>query len=126
MTMLRRTGRLFKITNGFEAGCVIYALGLGAALRGQAYFEMYSGAFGWWLYAACLLAVLIGGAAIIDGVRAASPEANMPRRLASARRVGRARPAKAEARRSFSPAQSGFPPRQAAGGSAAGRASEDR
>jgi hypothetical protein len=67
---LRRVGRLFRITNGFEAGCVIYALALGAAMRGQAYLEQFPGGFGEALYAACLLAALIGGAAIVDGVRA--------------------------------------------------------
>jgi hypothetical protein len=43
MRMLARIGRLFKITNGFEAGVIIYALALGAALRGEAYLKAYPG-----------------------------------------------------------------------------------
>ncbi len=81
MRMLARIGRLFRITNGFEAGVIIYALALGAAMRGEAYLETYPGAFGWALFGACLLAVLMAGAALVDGVRAANPELAAERRL---------------------------------------------
>ncbi|WP_336296991.1 hypothetical protein [Sphingosinicella microcystinivorans] len=89
MRMLRRIGRLFRITNGFEAGVIVYALGLGAAMRGNAYLEAYPGAFGWALYAACLLAVLMAGAALVDGVHAASPELAAERRLLRVTRAAR-------------------------------------
>lgn len=81
MYAFRRVGRLFRITNGFEAGCVIYALALGAALRGEAYLQHYPGGFGWALYTACLLAVLLAGAAIVDGVKVVSPAPRKPSRL---------------------------------------------
>lgn len=81
MRGLSRVGRLFRITNGFEAGFVIYALALGAAMRGEAYRMLYPGAFGWALYAAALLAVLMAGAAIIDGVAAVRKQENRPERF---------------------------------------------
>nr|WP_243451713.1 hypothetical protein [Sphingosinicella soli] len=84
--MLHRVGRFFRITNGFEAGVIIYALALGAAMRGEAYLKTYPGGLGWALFAACLLAVLMAGAALVDGVRAANLELAVERRL---RRVTR-------------------------------------
>nr|WP_293776809.1 hypothetical protein [Sphingosinicella sp.] len=89
MRILHRIGRLFKITNGFEAGVIIYALALGAALRGEAYLKAYPGGFGWALFAACLLAVLMAGAALVDGVRAANPELAAERRLLRVTRAAR-------------------------------------
>ncbi len=91
MHRLHRIGRLFRVTNGFEAGAIIYALALGAAMRGNEYLHLYPGGFGWALYAACLLAVLMAGAAIVDGVRAANPELAAERRLARVTRAARGR-----------------------------------
>jgi hypothetical protein len=91
MQSLRRVGRLFRITNGFEAGCVIYALALGAAMRGQLYLQDYPGGFGWALYAACLLAVLLAGAAMVDGVRAIPPQPRTQSRLQRLARRARGR-----------------------------------
>lgn len=91
MRTLRSVGRLFTITNGFEAGFVIYAMGLGAALRGQSYLHHYSGGFGWALYGACLLAVMLAGAAIVDGVKSTNPAMRTHLRLRRVVRRARGR-----------------------------------
>lgn len=68
--MLERLLSLFVLKSGFEAGLVIYALALGGAMRGQQYLDQFPGTFGWVLYGACMLTVLIAGASLIDGVKA--------------------------------------------------------
>lgn len=70
LAMLERLVSLFVLKSGFEAGLVIFALGLGGAMRGHHYLEIYPGTFGWLLYGACLLTALIAGAAVVDGVKA--------------------------------------------------------
>jgi hypothetical protein len=67
--MWGRVGRLFVIKNRFEAAAVIYALGLGAADRGIRYLEMYPGAGGWLLFAACTGAVFMAGARLMELTR---------------------------------------------------------
>jgi hypothetical protein len=67
--MLRRIGRLFVIKNRFEALAVIYALGLGAVTRGAHYLEIYPGAGGWLLFAACTGAVFMAGARLLELTR---------------------------------------------------------
>lgn len=68
--MLRKIGRLFVIKNRLEAFLVIYALALGATARGTAYLEQYPGLGGQLLFLAATGAVFLGGAAILDGLRA--------------------------------------------------------
>jgi hypothetical protein len=67
--MLGRIGRLFVIKNRFEALAVIYALGLGAVDRGIRYLEIYPGAGGWLLSAACTGAVFMAGARLLEMTR---------------------------------------------------------
>lgn len=69
MSRLRRFGRLFVIKNRFEACAVIYALGLGAIERGLHYLKVYPGAGGWLLFAACLCAVFMAGARLMEFTR---------------------------------------------------------
>src|SRR5690242_11345544 len=71
MTMLQKIGRLFTIKTRFEAWFVIYAIALGAVERGQHYLEVYPGAGGWILAAACTGVVFLAGAKLLDSVRAA-------------------------------------------------------
>lgn len=68
--MLRKIGRLFVIKNRLEAFVIIYALALGATARGSAYLEQYPGGWGWALFLATTGAVFLGGAAILDSLKA--------------------------------------------------------
>ncbi len=67
--MLRRIGRLFVVKTRFEAYAIIYALGLGAAERGQVYLRTYPGMGGKLLFLACTGAVFMAGAKILDCLR---------------------------------------------------------
>jgi hypothetical protein len=84
--MLKKTLRLLVIKNRFEAWAVIYAIALGAMTRGAQYLQLYPGAAGWVLFAACSGAVFMAGAKILDGTRAPAH-----RRASLARMVARAR-----------------------------------
>jgi len=66
--MLRRLCRLFVIHTRWEAWAVIYALALGATTRGFHYLDVYPGAGGYLLFAACTGAVFMAGAKILDAV----------------------------------------------------------
>ena len=68
--MLRKIARLFVIKNRFEAFAIIYALALGATSRGAAYLEQYPGLGGQLLFLATTGAVFVGGAAILDSLKA--------------------------------------------------------
>lgn len=68
--MLRKIGRLFVIKNRFEAFAIIYALALGATTRGLEYLEKYPPFWREALFLAACTAVMLGGAAILDSVRA--------------------------------------------------------
>ena len=68
--MLRKIGRLFVIKNRFEAFVIIYALALGAMTRGVHYLEQYPSYWGEALFLATSGAVFLGGAAILDGLKA--------------------------------------------------------
>lgn len=67
--MFRRIARLFVIETRIEACFVIYALGLGAVLRGQMYLDQYPGTGGRLLFAACLGAVFMAGAKLMEATR---------------------------------------------------------
>ena len=67
--MLRKLARLFVIKTRFEAFAIIYALALGAASRGAHYLTDWPGWPGWLLFSACLVAVLMAGAKILDSLR---------------------------------------------------------
>lgn len=67
--MLKKIGRLFVIKTRFEAYLIIFALAMGAMDRGSHYLDIYPGALGWTLFAACSGAVFLGGAKILDALR---------------------------------------------------------
>jgi hypothetical protein len=67
--MAGKIARLFIIKNRFEAGAVIYALALGAIERGMHYQQVYPGFPGWLLTSACLCAVFMAGARLLESVR---------------------------------------------------------
>lgn len=67
--MFRKVSRLFVIKTRFEAFLIIYALALGAASRGSRYLAEYPGWGGKALFGACLVAVLLAGAKILDCLR---------------------------------------------------------
>lgn len=85
---LRKFGRLFVIKNRFEAFAIIYALALGATSRGATYLEQYPGIGGQLLFLAATGAVFLGGAAILDGLRAKSEVAELKAALASRHPIG--------------------------------------
>ena len=62
--------RLFVIKTRWEAYAIIYALALGGVQRGIVYLDQYPGFGGQLLFAACTGAVFMGGAKILDAVRA--------------------------------------------------------
>lgn len=80
--MRRRIARLFTIKTRWEACAIIYALALGAIMRGSVYLETYPGIGGALLFAACLGAVVMAGAKLMEMTRPYKGE----RRRASDRR----------------------------------------
>jgi hypothetical protein len=64
--MLRKVSRLFVIKTRFEAFVIIYALALGAMMRGAHYLVEYPGFGGKLLFLACTGAVFMAGAKILD------------------------------------------------------------
>ena len=64
--MLRKIGRLFQIKTPVEAYLIIYALALGAVERGKVYLVQYPGLGGVLLFLACMGAVFLAGAKILD------------------------------------------------------------
>jgi len=81
--MLRRIARLFVIKTRLEACAIIYALALGAVMRGSIYLDQYPGTGGKLLYTACLAAVFMAGAKLLEVTRPHKGE----RRRASDRRA---------------------------------------
>jgi len=67
--MLRKIARLFVIKTRFEAYVIIYALALGATNRGAHYLTDMPGWRGQMLFVACLAAVLMAGAKILDALK---------------------------------------------------------
>ena len=68
--MLTKFARLFVIKNRFEAFAIIYALALGATNRGMVYLETFPPYWREALFLAACLAVMMGGAAILDSLKA--------------------------------------------------------
>lgn len=66
--MWTRIARPFTIKTKFDAFCVIYALGLGAAERGVHYHAQFPGVMGWLLFLACSVAVFMAAPRILDSV----------------------------------------------------------
>jgi hypothetical protein len=67
--MLRRIARLFIIKTRIDASFIIYALAVGAVVRGQLYLHSYPGFGGVLLFAACLGAVFMAGAKLLESTR---------------------------------------------------------
>lgn len=67
--MLRKVSRLFVIKTRLEAFLIIYALALGATERGSVYLTQFPGLGGKLLFGACMIAVLMAGAKILDCLR---------------------------------------------------------
>lgn len=67
--MLGAIGRLFVIKTRLEACLIIYALALGATSRGAGYLAQYPGWPGRLLFLACMGAVFLAGAKILDCLR---------------------------------------------------------
>lgn len=84
--MLRRVARLFVIKTRFEACAIIYALALGAVMRGSIYLDTYPGTGGKLLFAACLGAVFMAGAKLLEVTR---PHQGERRRATDRRRQER-------------------------------------
>lgn len=84
--MISRLARLFVIRTRFEAFAIIYALALGAVERANHYLALYPGVPGYLLYLACLTAVFMAGAKILDATpgRWKGAERRMRDRRASA------------------------------------------
>lgn len=80
--MPRWIPRLFVIKTRFEACAIIYALALGAAMRGSVYLGQYPGFGGWLLYLACMGAVVMAGAKLMEATR---PQTGERRRAADRR-----------------------------------------
>ena len=84
--MRKKIARLFTIKTRAEVWLVIYAIALGAIERGQHYLQVYPGAGGWLLAAACTGVVFLAGAKLLDSVRprpagiVAGPYRAQPRR----------------------------------------------
>ena len=67
--MFAKIKRLFVIKTRFEAFVIIYALALGATMRGQQYLHDYPGFGGKLLFLAATGAVFLGGAKILDCIK---------------------------------------------------------
>lgn len=64
--MVRKLLRLFTIKNRFEAYAIIYGIGVAAISRGYGLLDQYPGWIGWFMFAACIGAVFMAGAKILD------------------------------------------------------------
>jgi len=69
VSIIRKLARLFTVKTRVEASLIIYALALGAVSRGMDYLEQDPGWRGWLLFAACLGAVVLAGAKMLDCLR---------------------------------------------------------
>lgn len=87
--MLCRIARLFVIETRIEACFIIYALALGAVLRGQMYLHQYPGVGGRLLFAACLGAVFMAGAKLMEATRRPKATGGADRRSSDRRRSAR-------------------------------------
>ena len=67
--VLRKIARLFVIKSRLEAFAIIYALALGATARGSHYLTEYPGWQGKLLFLACMAAVFMAGAKILDALK---------------------------------------------------------
>ena len=69
VAMLKKISRLFVIKTPVEAYLIIYALALGAVERGNIYLVKFPGFGGKLLFLACMGAVFMAGAKILDCIK---------------------------------------------------------
>jgi len=69
IVMLQKIKRLFVIKTPVEAYMIIYALALGAVERGNIYILKFPGFGGKLLFLACMGAVFMAGAKILDCIK---------------------------------------------------------
>ena len=67
--MFKKISRLFVIKTPVEAYLIIYALALGAVERGNIYLVKFPGTGGKLLFLACMGAVFMAGAKILDCIK---------------------------------------------------------
>ena len=67
--MFKKISRLFVIKTSVEAYLIIYALALGAVERGNIYLVKFPGTGGKLLFLACMGAVFMAGAKILDCIK---------------------------------------------------------
>ena len=67
--MFKKISRLFVIKTPLEAYLIIYALALGAVERGNIYLVRFPGTGGKLLFLACMGAVFMAGAKILDCIK---------------------------------------------------------
>ena len=67
--MVNKISRLFVIKTPVEAYLIIYALALGAVERGNIYLLRFPGTGGKLLFLACMGAVFMAGAKILDCIK---------------------------------------------------------
>ncbi len=67
--MFKKISRLFVIKTPLEAYLIIYALALGAVERGNIYLLKFPGTGGKLLFLACMGAVFMAGAKILDCIK---------------------------------------------------------
>ena len=67
--MFNKVSRLFVIKTPVEAYLIIYALALGAVERGNIYLVKFPGTGGKLLFLACMGAVFMAGAKILDCIK---------------------------------------------------------
>ena len=67
--MLSKISRLFVIKTPVEAYLIVYALALGAVERGNIYLVKFPGTGGKLLFLACMGAVFMAGAKILDCIK---------------------------------------------------------
>ena len=67
--MFNKISRLFVIKTPVEAYMIIYALALGAVERGNIYLLKFPGTGGKLLFLACMGAVFMAGAKILDCIK---------------------------------------------------------
>ena len=69
VAMFKKISRLFVIKTPVEAYLIIYALALGAVERGNIYLQRFPGFGGKLLFLACMGAVFMAGAKILDCIK---------------------------------------------------------
>lgn len=85
---MRKLARLFIIKTRLEAYAIIYALAVGGVTRGTQYLDLYPGAGGYLLCAACTGAVFMAGAKILDATRPSAHRGSSIARVLSRARRG--------------------------------------